>query len=198
MPPRQDDFIGIHDRLLAGDETASSNLVLEVGPKVKGIVASRYPEWRDTDELHDSVVDALFDYIKHPHKFDPSKTTLLGYLSMAARMDLLNRMPAASRRMKVMVPLDDVVELADLPRNVHTREDEREDNGLPPSLPPGFELDEMEMRVFQLIARGERSTEVFADVLGIRDLPQEDKRKKVKRFKDRLKKRIERSRGTLP
>ncbi len=196
MSTRQDDFIGIHDRLLAGDETASSDLVLEVGPKVEGVVASRHPAWRESDELHDAVVDALFDYIRHPRKFDPRKATLLGYLSMAANRDLLNRLPAASRRMKTMVPLDDVVELPDLGRNVLV---EGEEGGRRlPLLPPNLNLTETEEKVLRLIAEGERSTEVFANALQLRNLPRDEVRKKVKRFKDRLKKRIERAGGTLP
>ena len=198
MSLRQDDFIDIHDRLLAGDETASSSLVLEIGPRVEGVVASRHPEWRGTDELHDAVVDALFDHIRYPRKFNQSKGTLLAYLSMAANRDLLNRMPAASRRMNIMLPLEEVVELADLPRNVLMKDDEGEDSGRPPSLPPELELDEKELKVFRLMGQGERSTEVFADALGLGDLPLSETRKEVKRFKDRLKKRIERSGGTLP
>ncbi len=195
MSPRQDDFIDIHDRLLAGDETASSDLVLNIGPKVENIVASKHSNWRDTYELHDAVVDALFDHIRHPRKFDPARSTFLGFLTMAADRNLRDRMPAASRRIKSLESLDDHVELSVPPPNVYMKGEEETLKGNASHKPTSFKMDEKEMRVYQLMMSGERSTQVFAEAIGLKGLPKEELRKEVKRFKDRLKKRIERSKG---
>jgi hypothetical protein len=48
-----------------------------------------------------------------------------------------------------------------------------------------------------LMLEGERSTSRFAEVLGIQDLPKEEKARTVKQHKDRLKKVIERLRSQL-
>jgi hypothetical protein len=49
-----------------------------------------------------------------------------------------------------------------------------------------------EVRALDLILQGERKTSVFAEALGIGDLPEGTQRAMVKRVKDKLKKRMKR------
>jgi RNA polymerase sigma-70 factor (ECF subfamily) len=51
---------------------------------------------------------------------------------------------------------------------------------------------EAEERAFRLWLEGERQTQAFADALGLGDLPPEEQQREVKRFKDRLIKRLRR------
>jgi RNA polymerase sigma-70 factor (ECF subfamily) len=49
-----------------------------------------------------------------------------------------------------------------------------------------------DVMVLQLMIDGERSTDRYAEVLGLQDLSADQRRREVKRHKDRLKKRMER------
>jgi hypothetical protein len=53
--------------------------------------------------------------------------------------------------------------------------------------------DPKDIAFVELLQRGERSTAAFAKVLGLDKMPVEVQRKEVKKTKDRIKKRLERS-----
>ena len=57
----------------------------------------------------------------------------------------------------------------------------------------GTDLSDAETEGLMLVIEGERKTEVFARVLGWTHLAPGDQRREVKRFKDRMNKRLERS-----
>jgi len=116
---------------------------------------------------------------------------------MAADRDLLNALEKVQRIRKHEVLSADV-----------------EDEGFDRNVPPEDEVpadsiknllsalerqvtSETDRRFLTLILKGERSTDKFAEVLGIRDLPKEEKARTVKQHKDRLKKIVERLRDRL-
>jgi RNA polymerase sigma-70 factor (ECF subfamily) len=65
-------------------------------------------------------------------------------------------------------------------------------NAVPPSVREG--LTDAEVRVLDLMIRGERKTSVYAEAYEIAGLPSEEQRRMIKQVKDKLKKRFERAR----
>jgi RNA polymerase sigma-70 factor (ECF subfamily) len=53
----------------------------------------------------------------------------------------------------------------------------------------------VEQRCWEQMQQGERRHSVFAVILGVTHLPENEQRREVKRMKDRLKKRKQRARG---
>jgi RNA polymerase sigma-70 factor (ECF subfamily) len=137
--------------------------------------------------------------IKNPASFDPARGDLAAYLRMSAQADLINLLDKEGRHHQGRRPWH-LVEHADESRNDLGRNDD-------PSLPlriaeeqeqancgalalDGPEWTDTERRVVALMRRGERSTAVFADAMGLGSLPSEEQKREVKRVKDRIKKRL--------
>ena len=194
--PDKDWCADAHHRLVREDPTASADLYKAIFPPLVGWLRVK---GRTTDKelIRDAATDALVDYIKHPGKWMPQKGTLVSYICMAADRDLLNALEKVQRIRKHEVLSADV-----------------EDEGFDRNVPPEDEVpadsiknllsalerqvtSETDRRFLTLILKGERSTDKFAEVLGIRDLPKEEKARTVKQHKDRLKKIVERLRDRL-
>src|SRR5579884_4403370 len=88
---------GLHARLLRGDETASAELIALYLPYITGALRSALPQQWDEDAYVDAATDALFEYVKRPEIFDPSKARLGTYLVMSARANLLTQIAKNSQ-----------------------------------------------------------------------------------------------------
>jgi RNA polymerase sigma-70 factor (ECF subfamily) len=197
----QDWYRQIHDRMLAGDPIASSELAHEVLDPLAAALKRKHPNLAATDLIDDSVTDALMNYIKAPMGYNPSQRGLFGYLLMSAQGDLLNALAKQKRRVSKEASIEDV-EVGRIARNVRHRDNDQ-DTG------HGFDSERLlkeierlfpapaDRQVVQLILSGERATEVFVEVLGLQALNPADQKRQVKRHKDRIKKRLERFGGSL-
>jgi RNA polymerase sigma-70 factor (ECF subfamily) len=188
----------LHRQLLDGDPVAPAVLAMTyLVPVVERLRASS-PGVGDDMLIQDAATDAILNYAERPTQFDPAKSKLFPYLVMAARGDLLNALAKRRRRERREV-LHDRVEDLSLVRNIEQEESE-------PALATGetVSLEEVrravqavitnptDWRLVELMLDGERRTGVFAKVLGIAHLADEQQRRMVKRHKDRLKRRLER------
>ncbi len=190
-------YHSIHERLLASDPTAPAELAQNVlGTLIKRL-SQKYFYLNDSDLIFDAVTDALMSYIKNPNQFDASKRGLPGYLHMAAEGDLKNALSKAKRiqekeilseDVELMVTggntyrepaLEEVLERREMADDLH-------------SLLSTLFADPVDLRMANLILQGERSTQKFAELLGMQRLPVPECRRAVKREKDRVKKRMER------
>lgn len=188
----------IHARLLAGDPTATAELAENVGDIVFKELRRQHPR-RDLDIVHDATWDAIRAYMERPTTFDPSRRSLVGYLVMSANGDLLNAIEKSRRRREDLV-VD--VELAGSrgKRKGGQLEARRGEEKLMAHLDvdrmrPQLERlfpDRADRAALDLMLGGERSTEAFAEVWGLGNLPADQQRREVKRGKDRLKKALER------
>jgi RNA polymerase sigma-70 factor (ECF subfamily) len=179
----------IHERLLAGDPTATSELAETIGRVVFEKLQRKHPR-RDPDLVRDAAWDAIRSYMERPAGFDASKRGLVGYLLMSAEGDLLNALAKVRRRRED--PVDDV-ELVDSGGNRRQEQLEaRVDAGrVRPELDRLFP-DRADRAAVELVLEGERSTAAFVEVWGLDRLSFEEQRREVKRGKDRLKKALER------
>jgi RNA polymerase sigma-70 factor (ECF subfamily) len=183
----------IHNRLLENDPTASAELVEGTLETLIDRLQSKFPS-TESELILDAVTDALMSYIKKPSQFDPEKRSLVGYLSMSARGDLLNAFEKIRRRNIREIPLEDV-ELNPLNGNIIAKS-----NNLIQSLDAkkiskaikDLFSNPIDQKLADLIIDGERSTEAFAKVLGIESVSIKEQRREVKRHKDRIKKRLSR------
>jgi RNA polymerase sigma-70 factor (ECF subfamily) len=179
----------VHERLLAGEPTASAELCKVLLAPLTGWLIKK-GRTQDREAVHDAATDALVAYLRRPERWKEQKATLVSYLCMAADRDLLNLLEKRRRVSERELHVEDV-ELI---------EDGRNDEQTPHSIVPDRVLDALvkevgsptDMALIGLLIKGERSTDVFARELGIEHLSQMDKAREVKRHKDRLKKVLQR------
>lgn len=187
--------LALHLRLLAEDPTAAGDCIERWLPELIRHLAIRNPQVAATDEhlLATAAIDALLDYTQRPHKYDPQRSQLRGYLLMLAQGDLRNELDRIRRWRKKVVPIEPVeLTLPDRNSNfegvVDTKIDAQE--VLESVLQ---KIDEpMNRRILALMLHGERATSEYAQALGIQNLPEKEQRAIVKRHKDRIGRRLER------
>jgi RNA polymerase sigma-70 factor (ECF subfamily) len=192
--PDKDWCVEAHGRLVSGDPTAPAQLCKAI---LAPLAAWLYAKRRTTDKelVRDAATDALVDYIKHPNRWNSERGTLVSYICMAADRDLLNALEKANRRSSREILTADVEE-EHFDRNVSLEEEKLSDSS--DSLLPALDqkvASERDRQLLVLMLQGERSTNKFAQLLKIEDLPKEEKALRVKQHKDRLKKVIERLRS---
>lgn len=144
------------------------------------------------------AIDLMLAVGRRPAQYDPERLSLSAYLRMAARGDVKNALERERRRIRRQIPLDDVELRAPVRNSPWTSASD----------PAGVVVDALadarlaalreqfvgrDREVVDLMLDGERRTEVFADVLGLRDRPLDEQVREVKRTKDRLKKRMQRT-----
>lgn len=185
----------LHQRLLAGSLTASSETAeIFLQPLIKSL-AMEFKQLRDPHIIDSAAADALINYFEHPGKFEPARSSLFIYLRIRAKTYLLNSLGRQDFAKKV-VELEEVetvkqveeqnepdAETALVSRAVQTEIMQQVQK---------YIIDPMDLRVVALIVEGVRDTTKYAEVLGILDRPPTEQRKTVKQNKDRIKKIIER------
>lgn len=196
-----------HARLLAGDPTATADLLARhYEPLIAWMVACN-PR---LDE-HDCVTaahDAILSLCKRPTSYKPERSPLVAYLRMSARGDLRNSRERERRHQGRDVAME-TVELspdagkylqdadADPERVLLRMETVRTMIDAQPAIPEVVRaaLTPGEARALALMRQGERRTDAYARSLGLAHLPVAEQRREVKRVKDRLHKRLERAGG---
>jgi RNA polymerase sigma factor (sigma-70 family) len=186
----------LHQRLLAGDPPAPAELAETYLPELLTWLRRRFPAV-DPHLLETVAIDSVLGLSKAPERYDPRLGRLRTYLSMDARGDVLNALQAEQRRAAHRAPLE-AVELGPRARNIPM-----EGTGDPAELVLRTEeagrvaelcrdLNPRDREGMLLMADGERRTEAFAEVLGWTQLPRADQAREVKRWKDRMLKRLQR------
>lgn len=184
-----------HQRLLDGEETASTELIEHHLDLLIQHLRSRFPENKDEDLFSEAAIDALLNYVKRPSQFDPGKRGLKGYLQMAAEGDFRNLKAKQTRHSKRTISLDSV-ELGGFAGNVMVQEDaffesELGVEDLRNQVLALFES-ETDKRLVELLMDGVRETQPYARVLGLESKDIAFQREAVNRHKERLKKTIRR------
>ncbi len=162
-------------------------------PELVNWLKRRIP-YATSDDVSDAAEDALLSYIRQPAKYDPNKKSLRGYLQMAARHDLLNKLKQRQRHQAIY--LDDVG-FDEVARNREMESDQvisqmTADEMIAQAL--AIADDEQERAVIRLMIAGVRERRPYAEALGIGSLPIAEQRSIVNRFKEKLKLRLKRSR----
>ncbi len=193
--------LSLHQRLMARDETATIELSgLYYFQLIEQVIKKYGRVLTDEDTIASIVGDVILDYGANPHKYNPDKSSLYGYLKMAVDGDIKNLLKGQTkgkRRLKSKniggsVELDSlfrnsiVREVNDPATNLITTEDEERSTRAIEALFP----DPADRELVNLMRSGTRETEPYAIVLEITHLSIIDQRKKVKQHKDRIKKKL--------
>lgn len=193
----------LHTRLLQQDPVAPSEFAASfLDELVRRLRAKAGPGYEDT-LLLDAATDALLDYVQHPSKYNPSKSALFTYLTMAAYRDLLNMIAKEQRRQRREVPLQVVEETMSAGNNTIELENqalggitETKRAELLRMVAKTFP-DKRDRELLSLMMDGERKTAAYSNILGIQALSLDEQRKIVKRHKDRITKRLQRLGGKI-
>jgi RNA polymerase sigma-70 factor (ECF subfamily) len=194
---KKDQYLKIHERLVLGDPIAPSELAEIAWKPLLSALKKRFPNLAQTDYPLDAASDALLSYIKNPAQYDPTKRGLFGFLLMAAQGDLLNALEKNKRRNLRETSMDNVA-LCDIQGNedIEIMEEDlaKDAKHLEIKIRKLFK-DARDREAVSLLLDGERSTQVFAKVWSIDQLPINDQATIVKRHKDRIKKVLKRHGG---
>jgi RNA polymerase sigma-70 factor (ECF subfamily) len=194
----------LHARLIQLDPLAPAEFAEAFLGELYRRLKARAASNSDETLLRDATTDALLDYIQHPAKYNPKKSALLTYLTMAAYRDLLNMFAKEKRRRRRELPLDVVEEIPDDGNNKMEEYGNRVLDSLTTAerskilsqveaIFPG----KQERELLDLIIHGERKTDKYSEILGIQNLSPDEQRKIVKRHKDRITKRLQRLGGKV-
>jgi len=186
----------IHNRIVNGDVTASSDLFRLVHAALGAAVRTRVGTSLSWEEAGDAATDAICDYLRAPEKFDGTRARLFGYLTMLARGDALNLLRARQAAAK---KVERVVELAALSGNIVEGWPDLKLDAERIVQQHRDELvrDDGDEAVLRLYLESERETSAYAKALGVSDLPASEQQKLVKVRKDRIEQRLRRLREVL-
>jgi hypothetical protein len=84
----------LHADVCAGDPTAWSRVFTTLLDPLVDWLGFRWPDRRDSEQLHDFAVDSIMSYLQAPGRYDPTKSSLLSYLCMDAHGDCSTSTPA--------------------------------------------------------------------------------------------------------
>jgi RNA polymerase sigma-70 factor (ECF subfamily) len=198
--PSLETFEQFHQRILDDETTAFAELCEVALPYLVLYLRRSFPQVEA--HMHETIaIDCLLDYRRKPQRYDPAKASLVTYLKMAARMDLLNAIDKEKRRQGRLSSYEDTI-LQD-PLLDENQED------VPPSFDEWLQentrlslselldhlnnfLDKTEKQVLLLMLDGARETDRYAEVMQIGHYDEESRRAEVKRAKDRLIKKLRR------
>lgn len=171
-------------RLVGGDREAAEQFTAALLPYLIRRVRRRFPR-APGDLRADAVEDALLDHLRRPARFDCSRgVPLEGYLFHTARRNLANSLDGERRRKareaKYATEMSSVVSAEEAPEREATKS----------LLASTAAASSIEERAARLWLSGERSTSALAEALQIMGLPAAQQHSEVKRFKDRVVKRV--------
>lgn len=202
LSPEQLRHLGneLHQRLLDGDPTAPARIAETFLPLTISLLTKRFSSLSDPHLVGTAVEDALLNYFTRPEQYDPSRSSLVSYLRMAANGDLLNLLKQSQKESARLVSTYSV-ELSDqgeeheveLPDDFDLESWVFNQNSPVWDWLPRFIPDPVDQEIVLLMLNGVRETEIYADVLGLSSLSLADQAKEVKRHKDRLKKKFQRN-----
>ena len=190
----------LHTRIVAGDITAQVELAVLVLPILTKRLNIKFPTLFDPDLIDMAVTDALLNYFSRPDYYQPHKQSLMSYLLMSAKGDLLNylkpkKVDENSTHLAENVELWDSYSEKNIGGSVVVDDTNVEEEALVRLSPILSQIQELfpTLRDQQLVAMmmdGIRETEEYAKVLGIEHLSFSEQKEVVKNHKDRIKKVI--------
>lgn len=190
-----------HRLVVQANATAFAELCEIALPHLTQFLRRQYPTYDNSD--HDeTAIDTLLAYHSRPQKFDPGKLSLFAYLRMAARRDFLNKIDRHNRHNRRLLDIDNPAIQSIMPNQQSLEENFVVDAWLSQHTSLSQEefidalnslLDATDQKVFSLLLDGVRETEVYAEVMGLDGENIQVQQQEVKRAKDRVIKKLQRS-----
>jgi RNA polymerase sigma-70 factor (ECF subfamily) len=193
----------VHQRLLHGDPTASADAAELLLDPVVARLQRKWPGLAHTDACHDAATDVLVVYLADPSRYQPTQSSLVGWLVMQAHGDLLNdhaskpkqfeRMWLAESAMPVDPSTGETPQLGDQAPSFDTLPEVNGSTVLA-AVRDAFPNERDRQLIWLMCIEGSHSTEEAAKVLGLAGLSPTDRAAEVKRHKDRIMRRLRRLR----
>lgn len=182
-----------HQRILARDDPIAFAAFAEMFyDSLLQDVRRRAGSGVDAILVEEAVGEALLDYHDSPERYDPRRASLQSYLSMAAYRDFQNAAAKERRVTGRQVSLfDPAFQEQDIVESQETIDSQLQEEKLWQLIDQVFP-DPTERRVVMLILNKTRSPEPYAQVLGLCDLPYDERIREVRRVKYRITKRLRR------
>ena len=196
------------EELREGHPTAPDRFYVAVAP----VLVTRLIRWGKLqfprEIIEDAVTDVLLGLIQAPERFDPCKSSVLGYLQMIVTRRLIDRLRRQERRQtEKIIFLEDVALAEPVAKNL-TEDPERValHSGRDPSLEYSPELEKVLEELLpdrrdRLLATeflaGRLSVEIFAEIYPLESLPLAEQQREMKRNRDRVMLRLKRNREKL-
>lgn len=186
-----------YQRLLRNDPTAFSELCEKILPHLVAFLQNLFPQ-QDQHYSEMVAIDVLLKFRNEPEKFDPRKLSLVAYLRMSARGDMLNLLDKKRRREQRLTDIERSTTIPEEnPIEVHFALDEWLSQYTDLSRQEVLaaletEIDPNDKGVLMLMLEGVRETHRYARVMGISRQDEKTQRQEVKRAKDRLIKQLQR------
>jgi hypothetical protein len=191
-------LLAVHDRLVAGDPTASADLFeIAYGPLIGHAINKHRTFGMDEDRARDLAVGVLAELVERPDIFDPQKGSLFGFLCMMLDGDAKNLGRNEANRREIFSGF--AVEVREVGGNSYVMSPETRVDAqrIMAQHHADIVVDQGDREVLDLMLQDEREYEPYAKALGIDHLPLDEKRAEVKRRKDRIEKRLQRLRDRL-
>ncbi len=182
-----------HQRILARDDPIAFAALAEwlYNPLVQD-VRGRAGTHADPALVEEAVGEALLDYHDHPERYIPNRAGLRSYLVMAAYRDFQNASAKERRVTGHQVSLfDPALQVQEIAESQETIDSKLHEEILWQLIDEVFP-DPIERRIVMLILNKTRSPEPYAQVLGLCDLPYDERIQEVRRVKYRITKRLRR------
>lgn len=182
-----------HQRILARDDPVAFAALAErlYNPLVQDVRGRAGPH-ADPALVEEAVGEALLDYHDHPERYIPNRASLRSYLVMAAYRDFQNASAKERRVTGHQVSLSDpAFQVQEIVESQATIDSQLHEEELWQRIDQVFP-DPTERRIVMLILNKTRSPEPYAQVLGLCDLPYEERIREVRRVKYRITKRLRR------
>jgi RNA polymerase sigma-70 factor (ECF subfamily) len=197
MPTLASRLNALHERNVAGSRTAARDLFNAALKPILGYL-HRTVSGLDDDVAHDCAIEAIVNYLEHPDRFDPARSSLWTYLCMIAERDALDNVRQEDNRERLLEKDGYNIELwGARSNNEHDDAEHRIDaQAIMSTHGHSIVQDASERRVLDLMLEGERSVAVYAHALGL-DPETEDVALQVKRVKDRINLRLRKVRDEL-
>jgi hypothetical protein len=188
----------LHARLIAGDKLVTAELCETFFPALCRSAEKKFHYLSDSHIVAVAAEEAFLSYLNHPEKFDPQKGSLIGYLFLATRMNVIDKLRSLKKNTVGLDPsiIEHKVEggIADPELKLI----EEEDAQFAPYSPAmrrmlAIVTDPIDREVVKLMMEGERKTEAYAEVMGILHLPYSEQQDRVNKTKERLKTTLRRN-----
>ncbi len=185
-----------HQRICArGDPTAFAEFAEWLYAPLVQDVRSRSGANADPALIEEAVAEALLDYHDVPERYDPSRASLRSYLVMAAYRDFQNAQARERRVTSHQISLfDPTLREQDVMGSQGTAEEVESQLHVEELWQLINEIfpDPTERRIVTLIINKVRSPEPYASVLGLGDLPNEERLRQIRLIKYRITRRLRR------
>jgi RNA polymerase sigma-70 factor (ECF subfamily) len=188
----------LHRRVVAGSRDALNVVAEDLLPILNRRLRGAF-RMVPQDAISDAAVDAIMDYISRPTRFDPARGRLDAFLFQAAWRNVSDSLESIAARISRETRYAHAASLLAPPVLLTSDHDSAGSGVEDPDLDTLLQVlardersSEVERVAVRLWAEGERRSEVFAALLGLDHRPPDEQRREVKRFKDRLVKRLRR------